>query len=290
VQAALPDFDDLWDYTHPAETEAAFRALLPRAEQGEDRSYLVQLLTQIARTEGLQRRFVEAHQTLDRAEALLSDDLTRARIRYLLERGRAFNSSSYPDEAKPLFLAAWEQASAAQEDFHAIDAAHMLGIIGSPEQQLDWDLKALALTEQTSDARAKKWLGPLYNNIGWTYHDAGDYAQALDYFHKSLAFRQAEGKPGEISIARWSIARAQRSLGQIDSALATQRALLRELEQRGGSDGYVSEEVGECLLARGQAAEAQPHFARAYAELSQDPWLAEHEAARLQRLKELGRA
>ena len=30
------------------------------------------------------------------------------------------------------------------------------------------------------------------------------------------------------------------------------------------------------------------NFARAYAELSQDPWLAENESARLERLKQLG--
>lgn len=288
MSTELPNFDDLWDYNKPGETEAHFRALLPLAEQGEDRAYLVQLLTQIARTEGLQRKFADAHQTLDRALALLADEMTRARVRYLLERGRVFNSSKHPDQAKPLFLAAWEQANAAQEDFHAIDAAHMMAIVETPEQQLAWNLKALALTERTTDAHAKTWLASLYNNIGWTYHDAGDYAQALAYFQKALAVRRAEGDRREIRIARWVVARAQRSLGQTETALATQRELLQEIEQSGESDGYINEELGECLLALGQASAAQGHFARAYHELSQDLWLPENEPARLQRLKELG--
>jgi hypothetical protein len=46
--------------------------------------------------------------------------------------------------------------------------------------------------------------------------------------------------------------------------------------------------MGECLLLLNRAAEARPYFARAYAVLSQDPWLAENEPERLRRLKELG--
>lgn len=290
MHPALPNFDELWDYNKPDATETKFRALLPLAEQSNDPSYLAQLLTQIARTEGLQRKFAAAHQTLDRAQALLTDEMARAKIRYVLERGRVFNSSNHPDEARPLFLDAWEQASAAHEDFYAIDAAHMLAIVEPPEPKLTWNFKALALTEQTSDTLAQKWAGALYNNIGWAYHDAGDYAQALAYFQKALAFEQAEGKADLIRIARWTVARAQRSLGQIETALATQRVLLQEIESSGASGGYIFEELGECLLALGQAGEARQYFARAYAELSQNPWLAESAPARLQRLRELGNA
>ena len=289
MEPELPFFDDWWDYNKPGETEAKFRALLPQAEQAGDRSYFIELLTQIARTEGLQRTFDEAHRTLDQALALLSGDLARAQIRYLLERGRVFNSSGHPEQAWPLFLDAWEQGLAAHEDFHAIDAAHMLGIVAPPGEQLAWNHKALALAEQTGDARAKQWIGSLYNNMGWAYHDAGDYTQALDLFQKALAFHEQEGKPDLIRIARWSVARTQRSLGQFDAALATQRELLQEVERSGEPDGYICEELGECLLALGQPTEAQGYFARAYAVLSQNPWLAEKEPTRLERLKALGK-
>ena len=48
------------------------------------------------------------------------------------------------------------------------------------------------------------------------------------------------------------------------------------------------EELGENLLALGQAEAARPYFARAYTELAQDPWLAESEPERLARLQALG--
>src|SRR5688500_12060392 len=79
MNAALPDFDALWDYDDPEATEQQFRTLLPRAEQSDDRSYHVQLLTQIARAEGLQRKFAEAHATLASAQAQLAADLAPAR-------------------------------------------------------------------------------------------------------------------------------------------------------------------------------------------------------------------
>src|SRR5688572_14951557 len=95
----LPDFDALWDFADPAATEAKFRALLPQAEAAKDPGYLAELLTQVARTEGLRGRFDDAHKTLDRAEALLKGDMPRARVRVLLGRGRAFRSGKQPEKA-----------------------------------------------------------------------------------------------------------------------------------------------------------------------------------------------
>ncbi|HEX8682227.1 MAG TPA: hypothetical protein VF707_07935 [Ardenticatenaceae bacterium] len=63
-----------------------------------------------------------------------------------------------------------------------------------------------------------------------------------------------------------------------------QQALLAEFEASGEQDGYVYEELGECLLALGRPEQARPYFARAYEEFSQDPWLVEQEPVRLQRL------
>jgi tetratricopeptide (TPR) repeat protein len=282
----LPDFDQLWDYDKPAETEARFRALLP--ESVRDVSYRAQLLTQIARAQGLQRKFDAAHETLDEAYALLTDDLTRARIRCLLERGRVHNSSRRPELARPLFLEAWELASTSPgEDFYAVDAAHMLGIAAPPEQQMEWNLKALALAEKTGDARARNWLGSLYNNIGWTYHDAGQFARALEMFEKALRFREEQGQAPAIRIAKWCVARALRSLGRVEEALDMQTAQLRELERIEEKSGFVFEELGECLLALNRPAESRPYFAAAHEELSKDPWLVENEPARLRRLKDL---
>jgi tetratricopeptide (TPR) repeat protein len=283
-----PDFDLLWDYDHPESTESAFRALLPAAEASGDRDYHAQLLTQIARAEGLQMKFDAAAATLDRAEALLTPELQVARVRLLLERGRVFNSSKRREKSRPLFREAWELAREIGADGYAVDAAHMLGIVEPGDEALAWNRTAIEAAERSSDPRARKWLGSLHNNLGWTHHDRGEFETALGHFRKALRAREADGKPGPIRIARWCIARTLRSLERYGEALAEQRALLAENETAGTPDGFVEEEIGECLTALGRAGEAEPHFASAYSLLSKDPWLARDEPERLERLRRLG--
>jgi tetratricopeptide (TPR) repeat protein len=285
---SLPDFDKMWDYNHPDSTEVKFRALLPRAIDSRDTSYWAQLLTQIARTQGLQMRFDEAHRTLDSVEAMLAGEMVVAKTRYLLERGRVYNSSNKADSARPFFLEGWEVARAGGEDFYAVDAAHMMAIIEPPEEQLAWAEKAMEVAEQSSEERAKRWLGSLYNNTGWTYHDMGDYDTALEMFEKALDWNREHGTDETVRIARWTIARTYRSLGRVEEALAIQEELESEIEEKGlDASGYVSEEIGECLLLLGREDEAKAHFAKAYELLSQDQWLVANQADRLERLKGL---
>jgi tetratricopeptide (TPR) repeat protein len=286
----LQDFDQKWDYNHPDSTEAVFRSLLPAARAGGDTSYLAQLLTQLARTEALQKKFPEAHRTLAEAEGLMASGagMEVARIRYLLERGRVLNSSQDPERGRAQFHAAWEAANAAGAEFHAVDAAHMLGIVSPPAEALEWNRKAIAAAERAESERARKWLGSLYNNVGWTLHDMGDYPAALDMFVKGLAFRQANQQAPETRIAKWTVARTKRSLGRIDEALAEQRALEAEFQAIGEEDGFVYEELGELLLLKGDQEAARDYFGRAYDLLSKDTWFPDNEPERMARMKELG--
>ena len=285
----LPDFDTLWDYSNPEQTEKKFRELLPLAKESSNMSYYAQLLTQIARTEGLQRKFEDAHKTLDTVKSLLTDELTVAKIRYLLERGRVYNSSKHPDKAKPLFLEAWEFATKNNEDYYAIDAIHMLQIVEPPDKQLEWANKAIEMAEKSKDKRAKKWLGSLYNNTGWTYHDLGQYDKALEMFEKALKWQEEKNNEKGIFIAKWCVARAYRSLERIDKALEIQRELEKEIIEKGlDTDGYVYEELGECLLLLKKDKEARKYFKIAYDMLSKDKWLQANQPERLKRLKELG--
>jgi tetratricopeptide (TPR) repeat protein len=279
---AAMDFDRLWTYGDPAGTERRFRELLGNADSGPDAR--LQLLTQIARAVGLQGRFAEAHALLDGVERELTPELTSARVRYLLERGRTYNSSKDPDRARPLFLEAWESGRHAGLDFHAVDAAHMMAIVEPPEKKLAWNKEAMRAAEASEDPRARGWLGSLYNNIGWDYHAQGKFAEALAVHEKGREWQAANrpGSQGEF-IARWSVARQLRALGRTDEALATQRQLLAENDQ----DGFVHEELGECLLLLRREEEAKPHFRRAHDLLSGIAWVAE-DKARIERLRRFG--
>ena len=286
----LPDFDTLWDYDHPGATERRFRELLPAALDSRDFPYLTQLLTQIARAEGLQRKFQDAHKTLDRVEKALlkaeADDKTR--VRYLLERGRAFNSSGKRDDARPLFLQALDLAVKSKDDFNAVDAAHMIAIVEPTEKQLQWNLKALDLAENSADEKARKWKGSLYNNIGWTYFEQKQYEESLLMFEKAREFQEQQGDPNKIMVAKWCVAKTLRMMDHTEEALEMQRDLYEQYQGAGRRSGYVYEEIAECLTVMGQEQEAGGWFAAAYEELSKDPRLAD-EQDRLNRLKELGK-
>jgi len=283
---SLPDFDSLWDYSHPDQTEAKFREILLGFP--EEEPAFLELLTQIARAQGLQGKFDLAHQTLDQVERRLGDAASRPKVRYLLERGRVFNSSGEAERARPLFEQALDMARGVNEEFYAVDALHMLAIVAPPEQSLRLNRRAIVLAESSRQERARNWLGSLYNNLGWAYHDLGDYASALEIFEKAEAWRRAKGQVNETRIAAWCVARALRSLGRVEEALSRQMMLKDELDSAGESDGYVFEEIGECLLALDRLEQARPFFLKAYEHLLQDAWLVAHEPERLVRLKELG--
>lgn len=285
----LPDFVRLWDFDHVDSTEARFRELLPAARASGDADYLSQLLTQLARTQGLQGRFEEAHRTLDAADSLIRPQMHRARVRSLLERGRTLNSSDHPDRARPLFVQAWDLARTTGEENLAVDAAHMVAIVDPPDSALVWNHRAIAYAEAAKDSAAKNWLGSLYNNQGWCLHDRGDYTEALEIFRRAWDWRKARSQAKETRIAAWCVGRALRSLGRLDEALSLQQQLRVEWDASGEpADGYVYEEMAECLHALGRTEEARPWFARSFASLSKDSWLVDHEATRLQRLADLG--
>jgi len=278
------DIDSLWDYGDPAGTEVRFRALLN--EVGE-RDVQLELLTQIARTYSLRLLFDPAHAILDEVEQELDQSTPLVQVRYLLERGRCYNSAGRQAEAIAPFRQALDIAQTEGLDYYAVDAAHMLGISDSPAEQMNWNRQAMAMAEASRDQRARDWLGPLYNNAGWTYADLGDYQTALELFQRGVAFRAEKGEEVPLRIARWTVAHTRRLLGEMDLALA----LLTELEQdwlaAGGEDGYVYEDIAECLLVLDRAAEAKAYFARAYTLLSRDPWLTKNEQERLKRLRRL---
>lgn len=192
------DINQLWDFDDPAGSEKRFRDLPPSAE----------VQTQIARALGLQSKFDDAHKTLD---AVVTNS-PLVEVRYLLERGRVFNSSGKPDQARPLFLAAWEKAQAGKLDFFAVDAAHMLAIVAAPDEALKWHAKAMALSEASPDPKARDWMGSLLNNLGWTYYDMGDYRKALEIFERDLAWFVERKLDKRAGIAREAIADCRKKL------------------------------------------------------------------------------
>lgn len=245
----------------------------------------MQLKTQLARSLGLQAKFVEADAVLNEVEASLDSAPPIVKVRYLLERGRVRNSAGDKEFARPLFQAALDMSEACGEDAYALDALHMLAIAHSGREALAWNLRGIALAEASQNEAARNWLGPLYNNTGWTYHDDfQEFEKALELFERGVQFRTEKKQRKETKIAHWCVARALRSLKRYDEALAIQQRLLAEHTADGTDDGFVHEELAECLLALGKPAEAPQHATLAHEKLSQVSWFVEESPHRFERL------
>ncbi len=283
------DFASLWDFANPAASEARFRTLLddPSVRDPLDRA---EILTQLGRSLGLQHRFDEADRTLDDAAPLIGAAPCRAAIRLALERGRVLNTSGRPADAAPHFHHARDQAEALGEDALAVDALHMLAIVERDDDALGWNLRALCLAESSRDPSARRWIASLRNNIGWWYHERGRFAEALEQFRIALRERQQHGIRAPLLVAQWAVARCLRSLGRADEALGLQCDLAAAHARDGTDDGYVHEEIAECLVMLGRTADAAPHFRRALELLGSDPTFADLHPERARRLEQLGRS
>ena len=277
---AWHDFNDKWDYDNLPVTESTFRNFLVNS-QDKDQDYILQLKTQIARALGLQNKFAEAHRMLDEVQQSMEKE-GLVEVRYLLERGRAFNSDRQPKKALLLFSEASAIAQKLGADFFTVDALHMLGIAAPPKARMDWNLKAIEFAENSTDERAKGWLATLLNNTGWALFDENRYEEALQLFQKAVPLREKKGEAEPFRIARWCVAKLLRVMGNVEEALSMQMS-------DSNPDGFTHEEIGECLLALGRVAEAKKSFAQAYEVLKEIDWVAE-DTQRISRLKELAGA
>ena len=280
------DFDALWNYDDPAGTEAKFEAVRPQVAAAGEHGRLLELDTQIARTQGLQRQFDRAFATLAAVRAALGPGEARAEVRYELELGRALRSSGKPAEARPHFEQARTLAAAAHEDALAIDAIHMIALVEpDPDRQIALNHDAITFARGSADPKAQRWQASLWNNIGMTEHDQGRLDRALEAFRTALSLREQQGDAHLIRVARWMVGWTLRLQGDLAGALAIQSDLAATETDSG--DGYVYEELGEIHHALGQPEPARANFAKAYAMLKDDPDLAD-DPARLARMKRLG--
>jgi cytosine deaminase len=224
--------DALWDFDDPAVSEQRFRGRIAYADLAAVATQ--ELATQLARALGMQGRFEEASEILDS----LTSQHPVVLARMSLERGRLRHSVGDRPAAVSHFAAGLDHARAVGDDFLAADAAHMLAI-ADERNAGEWVRVGLAIIDSTTDARARRWRGPLHNNLGWTLHDRGDHDEALEQFRLAQAAFERGGTAAQVNNARWAVARCLRALGRCEEALAIQQRLLAN----DSPDPYVDEQI-----------------------------------------------
>ncbi|MFI9813659.1 tetratricopeptide repeat protein [Saccharothrix variisporea] len=243
----------LWDFSDLPGTEARFRARLAEPVGDAERA---EVLTQLARVEGLRGDTAAGQQLLAEAEALAAPD-SAGRVRVFLERGRLLRSAGAPEEALPLFVAAFVLAGHLGEEFLAADAAHMAALVDNVEE---WTARGVEIASASEDPQVRYWVGPLLNNLGWAHYESGRFDEALEAFRIALAAREeTSNEVHEVEIARYAVAKTLRALGRPAEAAE----LMGHAVAVSPPDGWFHEELAEDYAALGWHAEAAEQATKA---------------------------
>ena len=274
---------DLWDFDDLDTSEERLRAQLAAETTDEGRA---EVLTQLARVEGLRGVFESGEQLVVEAEELGAPAGVAA-VRVDLERGRLRRSAGDREAALPLFESAYAKAVDAHEWFIAADAAHMAALAAADREGfVEWTQRGITVSEERE--AASYWAGPLLNNLGWEYYDAGEHELALEAFERALRARERDpSNRAAIALAHYAVGKALRALGRSGEAILLLEQAVAWAEGEGAPDGWFHEELAEEYAAVGR-----PGDARAQARLAlpllrdADPSLAD-DAERSDRLQSL---
>jgi tetratricopeptide (TPR) repeat protein len=231
----------LWDFGDLDATEQRFREQLGREENDDGRA---EVLSQLARVQGLRGDFDACEQLLDDAEPLAGPS-PAANIRLELERGRMYRSSGDSEAAFPLFQSAFGRAEEAEEWYLAGDAAHMCAIaVDDLKLQEEWTQRGVELGDRQPDAAY--WAGPLLNNLGWAYSEKSKHQRALELFERALAARQRDPENAVgIAWAQYAVAYELLALDRAGEALP----LLEQAAETLPDDEHVLQELGRAREA-----------------------------------------
>ncbi len=249
----------LWDFDDLDLSERRFMEQLDREADDAGRA---EVLTQLARVQGLRGAFDRGGELLDEAMQVGAGHAA-VEVRVELERGRLLRSSGDPAGAYSLFVVAFERGGAAGEHYLAGDAAHMAALAAPDDEGFRvWTTRGIELGER--EPAAAYWRGPLLNNLGWLLHERGAHDEALSVFERALAVR--EERPADeyaVELARYAVAVALRAAGRpAEAADQAERAVAWSL--RSGRDApYFHEELAEDYAAVGRAEAAAEQARRA---------------------------
>jgi tetratricopeptide (TPR) repeat protein len=212
----------------------------------------------------------EGRPWLNRAKEKASPDDPLGWSRYLGVRGRF----EWQDDKRPTATATFREMYdfCLRHKLHdrAVDAAHMVAITGTPDEQVAWAEKGIQAAEL---GEMDGWLGPLWNNLGATHDDAGNYDKALEAYIKARHYHWKVGDELNKLAADWAVGKTYRRLGQHDKALQWLRPVLAWSERRYAEDpsaergewvGLACWDLGTIAAASGRRKEAAELLGRAH--------------------------
>jgi len=245
------------------------------AQREGDMEVRAEALAQVARSYLIQGKKEAGRPWLEWAKEVASEEMPLGWSRYLGVRGRFEWQDNKLEKATKTFEEMYEYCLRHGLHSRAVDAAHMVAITASHEEQILWAQKGIAAAEE---GHLEGWLGPLWNNLGWTYDEMGRHQEALDALIKAREYHWKVGDEHNKLVADWSVGHAYRMLEQLDEATNWLRPVLAWAERRYAMNsdpdaaewvGHSYRELGQIAVARGELREGLDYLRRAKEKLAE---------------------
>jgi tetratricopeptide (TPR) repeat protein len=259
---SLAEADSIFQQREYERSRGVYEKVAQLAEKSGDVSSQTEALSQVARCYLIAGDSVAARQWLEQAKALASTKYPLGWSRYLGVRGRLEWKSGDLNAAKQTFKDQFTYCRDNKLTSRAIDAVHMIAIVGSLDEQVEWGLKGIAEAETAGENR---WLGPLWNNLAITYSDQKDYQKSYEAFLKAREYHWQFGDEIGKLYADYQIGWVLRMKEDYDQALKWLRPSLAWAERLEFYDvmAQSTQDMGEIMIARGEKQQGLEYLKRA---------------------------
>lgn len=270
----LAEADQAFRNRQYEEAGVAYEALAEAALATGDTTTYVEACAMRARSYLIRDRADEGRPWLDRAIALADTSMPPGWSRCLGVRGRFEWKDGDLETATGTFLEMFDFCGKHGLHERAVDAAHMMALTGDPTQKYEWAMRGIEMAERGG---MMGWLGPLWNNLGWDYVEAGRYDEARAALEKAREYHYAGTSELPKLIADYSVAHVLRLEGRLDESEAAMRAVFdwaSRLKDEGSSDalewmGLSRWELAEIAVSRGETGLALGMLSEALGELEE---------------------
>jgi tetratricopeptide (TPR) repeat protein len=274
AQLLIKDADNLFKSRNYIGARDGYQKALSKAEVKFNNSDMTEALSMIARTFLVENEIDTGYQWLHRAEKLAVDYEPLGWSRYQLVKGRFLWRTKQFEEATELFKELYDYCSDRKLYERAVDAAHMVAITGSHEEQVEWAKKGIIEAET---GNVTGWLGPLWNNLGVTYEEMENYDSSLEAYMKAREYHYKYGTDRNKFIADYAVGHILVKLGKYEEAGERLRPVLAKCEEAHDDEfvGLTCRDLSEIGAASGNYKEAYALLIRAHKllkEAEMDQW------------------